>query len=301
MLVGVTGGAGCLGSVIARTFTAAGIGVRVVDVVPGEPLDGVDHRQADILDLPALRDALRGVDAVIHLAALQGPAIVGRRRDCWRINVGGTETAVRASLEAGAERFVLASSTRLYGAGTADGPARVQHEDSPMSVDDVYCLTKLMAERIVLGTARRTALQGVCLRMGGFWGDPLDCEIRKLSTGLDVHDAAAAYRSVLEKPGPVHGIYCVASDVDLPATVRESMGIDLAEVARTHFPELLEAARVLQVTLPARIGKSTDTDAFRREFGWAPIRDVRWWSRAVNDGRWTLSAGLAEDPETVSI
>lgn len=301
MLVGVIGGAGCLGSVIARVFPLAGIKVRVLDIRPAERSSNVEYRQIDTLDFPALCEALRGVDAVVHLAALHGPDIVGRRRDAWRINVNGTDMAVRAALEVGATRFVLASSTRMYGAATADGPARVQRENSPISAYDVYCLTKLLAERIVLETARRTELQGVCLRMGGFWGDPLDCEIRKLSTGLDVYDGATAYRAVLEKSGPVHGTYCVASDMDLPDPVRESMGIDLAAVARAHFPELLDAARTLRIELPKRIGKSTHTGAFRNEFGWAPTRDIRWWSAAVADGRWTLPDGLLEsDPVSVS-
>jgi nucleoside-diphosphate-sugar epimerase len=299
MLVGVIGGAGCLGSVIARTFSQAGVKVRVLDIEPCQQQPDVEFRQIDILDLPALRDALRGVDAVIHLAALHGPAIVGRRKDCWRINVNGTDMAVRAALDVGAKRFVLASSTRMYGAGTPEGPARVQREHSPITADDVYCLTKLQAERIVLETARRADLEGVCLRMGGFWGDPLDCEIRKLSTGLDVYDGATAYLAVLEKPTPVHGMYCVASDPDLSDAVRERMGLDLAEVARAHFPELLEAADTLQIQLPARIGKSTSTDAFRRDFGWAPVRGIRWWSRAVIDGRWKLPDGLT-DPDPVA-
>jgi len=301
MFVGVIGGAGCLGSAIAQVFPQAGVKVRILDIQPREPSSAVEYRQVDILDLAALREALRGVDAVIHLAALHGPDIVGRRRDAWRINVHGTDMAVRAALDVGAQRFVLASSTRMYGAGTPDGPARVQREDSPISADDVYGLTKLLGERIVLDTACRTGLEGVCLRMGGFWGDPLECEIRKLSTGLDVYDGATAYLAVLGKPGPVHGMYCVASDVDLPDPARESMGLDLAAVARAHFPELLDATSALGIELPRRIGKSTHTGAFRRDFGWTPTRNIRWWSAAVVEGRWTLPDGLTEpDPDSIN-
>lgn len=294
MLVGVIGGAGCLGKAIAQVFSQADVKVRVIDIAPCDGPSAVEYRRADTLDLAALRDALQGVDAVIHLAALHGPDIAGRRNDCWRINVGGTDTAVRAALDVGAKRFVLASSTRMYGAGTPAGPARVQREHSPITAADVYCLTKLQAERIVLDTARQTDLEGVCLRMGGFWGDPLDCELRKLSTGLDVYDGAAAYLAVLARQGPVHGMFCVASDPDLPDSARESLGTDIAGVARTYFPELLEAVGTLRIQLPARIGKSTSTGEFRRTFGWTPARDIRWWSRAVIEGRWRLPEGLTD-------
>lgn len=289
MLVGVIGGAGYLGRVIAHSFPREDTKVRILDVAPCDDIPDVDYRQVDTLDLSALRDALSGVDAVIHLAAVHGPAIVGQRELCWRTNVHGTDLAVRAALDVGVDRFVLASSTRMYGVGTHQGPARVQREESPLYLDDdVYSLTKLLAERIVVGTARRTAMQGVCLRMGGFWGSPLETSLRKLSTGLDVHDAAAAYLAVLTKPGRVHGSYCVASDLDLSDEVRAQMGVDLVNVARTHFPELLEAARILGIELPRRIGKSTSAGAFRRDFGWAPTRDIRWWSREVIEGRWIL-------------
>ena len=80
MRVLLTGGAGFIGRHVLRELLSRGHEVRVLnslraDVHPAgttKPLDGAEMRIADVRDAPAVEAALRGVEAVVHLAAKVG-------------------------------------------------------------------------------------------------------------------------------------------------------------------------------------------------------------------------------------
>ncbi len=89
----------------------------------------MDYRQGDVRDQAALRRAFTGVDVVVHLAFMITGT--GSPETIRAINVEGTLNAFRAAREAGAERFVYASSVAAYGfhrdnpvGMTEDWPAR---------------------------------------------------------------------------------------------------------------------------------------------------------------------------------
>ena len=128
----VTGGAGFIGSAVARALVAAGHGVRVVDALlpavhpsgrlPDLP-DGVEFRRGDVRDADVVERALEGVDAVCHQAAMVGlgldlddaPAYVG-------CNDLGTAVLLAAMARARVRRLVLAGSMVVYGEGRYDCP-----------------------------------------------------------------------------------------------------------------------------------------------------------------------------------
>jgi dihydroflavonol-4-reductase len=113
----VTGGAGLLGSHVVRRLVERGDDVRVT-VRPTTRLDNlegldVQTATANILDRPALRRALRGVDRMFHVAGLtnlRAPAATQ-----WRVNVEGTRVALEEALRAGVERVVYTSSVAAVG------------------------------------------------------------------------------------------------------------------------------------------------------------------------------------------
>ena len=80
---------------------------------------------ADVTDRQAVARAVRGVDAVIHTAALHAPH-VGLVPDTvfQQINVEATAHLLQAAREAGARRFVLTSTTALYGHAVVAGGCR---------------------------------------------------------------------------------------------------------------------------------------------------------------------------------
>jgi dihydroflavonol-4-reductase len=113
----VTGGAGLVGSHVARLLVERGDDVRVT-VRPTTRLDnleGLDLQTvpADILDRTTMRRALRGVDRVFHVAGLAN--LRATPQALWRANVEGTRVVLEEALRAAVERVVFTSSVAAVG------------------------------------------------------------------------------------------------------------------------------------------------------------------------------------------
>ncbi|HEX6683644.1 MAG TPA: NAD(P)-dependent oxidoreductase, partial [Candidatus Limnocylindrales bacterium] len=253
MTVAVVGGSGRLGSWLTYFLASAGHRVRVVDTVAPLPAERVSFHRCDLLDGKALRNALAGCTQVCHLAALHGAHLVAgtSRSEIWNTNVLGTQHILEAATET--NQVVLASSMSVYGSGTPAGmPARVLTDDTEPSPEDVYDLSKLAAERLMLRYGPR---RSIALRFGRFfYPSQVDYQMRKLSTGVDVRDACQAIALALLAPAPPRPIYCVASDLPLPDPDRAQLGLDAVAVLRRHLPGLVEELDSRQLPIPARVG-----------------------------------------------
>ena len=148
----VTGGAGFIGSHLVKALLERGDEIVIVDNFdPFYPerlkrrsLDGRARLlEADIRDQDAMHRAFRDVrpDAVVHLAALAGVRPSLERPAAYMdVNVRGTASLLEAARDAGTRRFVLGSSSSVYGAH-AESPfretARVDSPESPYAASKV--------------------------------------------------------------------------------------------------------------------------------------------------------------------
>src|SRR5205809_7111522 len=118
----VTGMSGLIGGAVRRQLGARyelrALNRRAVDGVPGH--------QADIADLAAIEPAVKGVDAVVHLAASVGSS--APFDELLRANVIGTYNVFEASRRAGVRRVVYASSGATVSAYERDMPYRALAE-----------------------------------------------------------------------------------------------------------------------------------------------------------------------------
>jgi dTDP-L-rhamnose 4-epimerase len=219
MRVLVTGGAGFIGSHVVEALAGAGHEVRVLDALlpcvhpGGEPPfsgdrlsgdRGFEFVHGDVRDAQAVDDALRGVSAVCHLAAMVG---LGVDFDDAPLYAGcndlGTAVLLAAMARAGASRLVLASSMVVYGEGAyscaahglaATPPPRqaadldagrfeprcercgeplsseLVPEEAPLEPRNVYAATKVAQEHLAGSWARATGGQAAALRYHNVYG-----------------------------------------------------------------------------------------------------------------------------------
>jgi dTDP-L-rhamnose 4-epimerase len=210
MRVLVTGGAGFIGSHVARALTGAGHDVVAFDCIhpaahsaPPPGLDGVPLHTGDVRDQNAIGAACDGVDVVVHQAAMVGmsadPADLPEYVGC---NDLGTAVLLAAMARGGVRRLVLASSMVVYGEGTyhcpQHGPTRpsardpldlaagrfdprcpacgqplepgVVDEDAPLEPRSGYAATKLAQEYLAAAWARATGGRAVALRYHNVYG-----------------------------------------------------------------------------------------------------------------------------------
>ena len=166
----VTGIAGCVGGRVAALAQKRGMIVRGLQRSPDKASRvakqlGVEVITGDISDPKAATEARRGMDFVVHTAALvtdRGPL-----KEFRRINVIGSATMAEAARDAGVTTFVQISSVLVYGIQYPDDVA----EDGPFySGKSHYCLTKLESERAVLKLHDPTNMRVVAIRAGDVYG-----------------------------------------------------------------------------------------------------------------------------------
>jgi nucleoside-diphosphate-sugar epimerase len=153
------------------------------------------HLKVDILDLPAVRRACAGQDAVVHLAALDGHVEAPAAR-FLEVNALGTWNVLEAAFEAGVTHAVVASSNSALGLSQAEGARRPLYlpvdEAHPAWPTDAYALTKLLNEVTAESFARRHRMRVTCIRPTYVMFPELVPSIAARTQGRPAPDGAAS-------------------------------------------------------------------------------------------------------------
>jgi nucleoside-diphosphate-sugar epimerase len=174
----VTGGAGFIGSSIARGLIARGDGVRIIDnfsTGKRENLADIASRiellEGDIRDDRLLARALAGVEVVFHEAAIASvPQSMAEPLENHAVNATGTWRVLESARHAGVRRVVYAASSAAYG----DEPTLPKVETMPPAPISPYGATKLAGEVAMQIFARAYGLETVCLRYFNVFGPRQD-------------------------------------------------------------------------------------------------------------------------------
>jgi UDP-glucose 4-epimerase len=174
----VTGVAGFIGSTLARELVAQGEKVRGLDNFSTGKRENlalvrnqIELYEADLLDLDALHRACRGVDYVLHEAAI--PSVPRSVKDPLgnnQANVDGTLNLLVACRDAKVKRVVYAASSSAYG----DTPTLPKREDMPPNPISPYATAKLASEYYMTSFYRCYGLETVCLRYFNVFGPRQD-------------------------------------------------------------------------------------------------------------------------------
>ena len=239
MRILLVGGLGFIGKHIIRTLTDSNVllvfenaetatrnqgfakshGLRVE---VGDITNGARAKDVALLEKP---------DVVIHLAALTGIAKCNQNPSlAFATNVLGTYNVAMACMAA-KSKLIFISSREVYGE-TASGQTR---EDDPLVPNNIYGLTKMLGEKLVLWAASRSGLDYTILRLTNVYGPEgeqynVQAMIRKATTEgriqilggsqrmnlIYVEDVAEVVRKCLNDPSASRQTFNVGSKDDMP-------------------------------------------------------------------------------------
>jgi UDP-glucose 4-epimerase len=321
----VTGATGAVGPQIVSRLVKERYQVRTLSLDPppeGIWSDSVEVRTGDVTNPAFVLEAMQGVDAVVHLAALLH--IVNppdSLRDHYRkINVGGTRTVVDAAVKANVRRLLFFSTIAVYG----NTKGQIVDEQTQPHPDTYYARTKVDAEKIVLA-AKNSARQpiGTVLRLGAVYGSRIKGNYRQLLIALErgrflpigkgrnrrtlIYDKDVANAAILALNHPAAGgrVYNVSDGhyhtlVEIITEMCKALGrkpprfsIPAAPV-RVTAGVLENAAKIIGFTFPlnrATIDKylediAVDSRLIQTELGFKPQFDLAGgWQDAVQEMR----------------
>jgi len=302
MVVLVTGANGFVGRHLVRELLRRGRPVRALVRRPEAASDlreaGADLAPGRLEDAASLETASRGIECVVHLAALLASP---RARDFHRVNAEGTARLLDASVRGGARAFLLVSSLAASGPSRPERP--VEDSDPPRPVSH-YGRSKRAAEEILL--ARRDRIRALVLRPPLIYGPgdrgllpffrcvaagwkPLVGRVEAVSL-VHVDDLVAALVAALEGDLPTGSVHHVSGDeTPSPGALMDEMARALAarpRALRVPSPLLLPVALLADLAalagfrgvvfgldkwreLRARAWTSSDLP-FREKTGWKP-------------------------------
>lgn len=161
----VTGSSGLIGGALVPALSERGVGVARLD------LDASGAARGDVRDRERVREAIAGVDGVVHLAAVS--RVIWGERDpelCRSTNVGGLRNVLELAAASPRRPWVIfASSREVYG--------QCEHlpatEDSPARPVNVYGRSKVEGEQLVIA-ARRDGARACTIRLSNVFGSTAD-------------------------------------------------------------------------------------------------------------------------------
>jgi len=210
MKVLITGGAGYLGSLLARYLINQGDQVRVLDklmyggasIIPLMAEQRFEFVHGDIVSKSTVASAVAGMDAVVHLAAIVGDPACARDLDlARRTNIEGTLNVYEKAKAAAVGRFIFASTCSNYGRmNTADD---FLTEDAPLRPVSFYAESKVEIEKHILKDSNG-CLHPLVLRFATLYGlSPrmrFDLTVNEFTADLAMNSTLRVYGEQFWRP-----------------------------------------------------------------------------------------------------
>jgi nucleoside-diphosphate-sugar epimerase len=193
---------------------------------------GIEICYGDLIEKVTLPKAVKGIDVVLHLAAIRGEKSTSSREH-WLVNVAGTVNLLDSCRAEGVRRFVYCSTVGVMG-WVKNPPA---DENYPLNPQGPYHVTKAMAEQFVTDYTRRGLIAGTVVRPVITYGpNDLDGMIPKLARMLRRHrfvfigkgtnrlhlvhisNLVHGFHIVLKRSETVGGTYIVADPAPIKMT-----------------------------------------------------------------------------------
>jgi nucleoside-diphosphate-sugar epimerase len=303
MRILVTGATGPFGRAVCRRLLTAGHDVTAMARNrPQTLVDGVDFMAGDVRDPHAVRNAVSGRDAVVHLAWVVAP--LKSDADTEAINVGGTQNVLEAMVTTGCARLVFSSSVLTYGAVPGHPPMLTETDERRPPPVHLYAAHKKAAEDIITGSG----VDAVLVRAGIIAGRDVDNTIFRFfsSPALPVPDPDRRQQFVHTDDVARFTAAAVSHPQTGPVNITGEGSVTMREIAEIIGRPLVEVPeRILQKAIAAawRLGVSelapseiggllympiVDTTRLRDDWGFT----CAWSSRAALEDMARASHGV---------
>ena len=270
----VTGGAGRVGGYVVRQLLK-NYEVVVADLVAGD--SSVEYIEANVMDLPQLRQAFEGADAVVHLAALDYDWNCAPEKYI-DVNVRGTWHVLQAASEMNVQKVVLCSSVSACGLSEMRPdwqplslPIDETHENKPVQA---YSVSKIVMEQMAKSFVDGTDMDVICLRpLAVVLDETLEDYIEFVDAPdrnwlfyyVTAEDVATAFECALKAEGLRYGTFFLSAD----DTSHPKPTLEWYQDVIGDLPE---------VTVPRRFQESPRASVFsssaaKELLGWQPTSD----------------------------
>ncbi|RDW14735.1 NAD-dependent epimerase/dehydratase family protein [Paracoccus thiocyanatus] len=204
----VTGGAGILGRALAERGIA---GWRLRSLARSHPADypaDAETVEGDLCDPQAVRRAVAGCDAVLHLACRYADDI--GFAETLAVNYHATLDLMEAAAEAGIRNVVFASSNHVQ--GFFPRSAAPLSETAQVRPDGWYGVSKIWGEAVMALYADTRGMTTTSLRIGSSCAQVMD--ERQFHMWLGFDDFAQLVRLSIERQGPGHAVLNAVGDCE---------------------------------------------------------------------------------------
>lgn len=268
-----------------RRLPALGFAVRGLDLKAARFVDVV----GSVADPEVVREAVDGIDGVIHAATLHKPHVgTHAKAQFVETNVTGTLTLLEAAVAAGVQSFVFTSTTSAFGRALVDDSGRTAtwiDESVDSRPKNVYGTTKVAAEDLCDLVHHERGLPIVVLRTSRFFPEQDDLPSRAaafddtnlkvlelLHRRADLEDLVTAHAAALRK-APDLGFARFVATATTPFAREDAadLATNAAEViARRCHPATADVFAQQGWKLPASIDRVYDNAAARAALAWQP-------------------------------
>ena len=268
MKILITGSSGPKVAAHVATILAQTHDVIGVDIAPSPTTSIV----ADITHIKDWQAHLQGVTAVIHFAALHAPHRETHSAAQFRVtNVDATRRLLDSARDAGIKRFVLASSTSVYGKAMRNKNSAVWvTEDLQPEAEDIYDETKLAAEQLCRDAFSPTFIT-TALRFSRSFSEPAPLmALYRLYRGVDARDVAQAFALSLTAQLTQFEAFNISGETPFRKEDCEALAISPAEVLQRRAPELVAEFSRRHWPLPATIDRVYVIEKAKARLNYAP-------------------------------
>lgn len=172
MKILITGGAGFIGSNLAKTCNEAGHEVIILDNLSTGSLKNIEELTSvfirkDIRENLHRIKEIENIDVIFHLAAfISVPESFEKEEECYNINIKGTKNLLDFAVKNKVKKFIITSSAAVYG----NLPSLPKTEESTLKPESPYAISKIKCEELIKDYYKKYGLYTLSLRLFNVFG-----------------------------------------------------------------------------------------------------------------------------------